>query len=175
MDEAALSRLLQGLTGKEPDWPEESEGATRPGPSCVPLSRMRTAALRENWSPEEQRHLAGCTYCRKADLMARQKAWHPSLVHLYWHARGLFDGNDGDVAHHLQKDACRRCLRLCAVLALDRILGRPGRDSPRVGPLPEACPGGPRPPRSRQALLTPHHWLARRASEGSRSLACASG
>src|SRR5438874_5274339 len=125
MDEAALSRLLQGLAGKEPDWPEESEGATRPGPSCVALSRMRTAALRENWSPEEQRHLAGCTYCRKADLMARQKAWHPSLVHLYWHARGLFDGNDGDVAHHLQKDACPRCLPPFAVLPLDPTLGRP--------------------------------------------------
>ena len=115
MNDAALSRLLLGLSGKEPDMPS---------PACVPLSRVRTALLRENWSADEQRHLAGCTHCKRTEQLALGQLSHPSLLSLFWHVRGLLDPADADVAYHLQKDACKRCLRLAALLAIDRILAR---------------------------------------------------
>src|SRR5262245_33243173 len=96
MDDAALSRVLLGLSGKEAD---------ASSPSCLPLSRVRTALLRENWNADEQRHLAACTHCRHTEQFARSQLSHPSLLALFWHVRGLLDPPDGDVAYHLQKDA----------------------------------------------------------------------
>ena len=118
MDEPALNRLFRSLARKNP---EQVDTAT---PACLPTSRLRTAVLRENWSEAERTHLAGCEFCRKQEQQVRSQAWHPSLVHLFWHARGLLPKPDPDVSHHLQKDACRRCLRLTALLVADRILVR---------------------------------------------------
>lgn len=115
MDDAALSRLLLGLNGKEPD---------APSPSCFPGSRIRTALLRESWHADEQRHLASCSRCRRTEQLARGQLAHPSLLSLFWHVRGLLDPPDADVATHLQKEGCKRCLRLVALLGIDRILAR---------------------------------------------------
>jgi hypothetical protein len=124
MDEPGLNRLLVGLTSSDPDRIENALGTTSPTPTCLPLSRLRTGVLRENWKESERSHLASCSYCRKTEQQARSQVWHPSLVHLFWHARGLFENNDADVTHHLQHDACRRCLRLSSLLGADRILAR---------------------------------------------------
>src|SRR5437764_8996737 len=124
MDEPGLNRLLVGLASNDPDRNEQAPGTTAPTMACLPLSRLRSAVLKENWSDSERTHLASCSYCRKTEQQARSQLWHPSLVHLFWHARGLFDNNDPDVAYHLQRDSCRRCLRLSALLGADRILAR---------------------------------------------------
>jgi len=48
MDEHGLSRLLLGLTS------EVTERTTMPTSSCPPLSRFRSAVLREDWTDAEQ-------------------------------------------------------------------------------------------------------------------------
>lgn len=126
MDDAAVTRLLGGLTGKGPEAGDRADAQVRPGPVCVPLSRVRTALLRENWTGDEQRHLASCSHCRRSEQLCRTQVSHPSLLHLFWHVRGLLDSPDGDVAYHLQKDACKRCLRLASLIAVDQILSRLG-------------------------------------------------
>ncbi len=124
MDEPGLTRLLLGLASNEPERVERSPGTTSPGVSCLPLSRIRTRVLKENWSDSERAHLSGCTHCRKSEQLARKQVWHPSLVHLFWHARGLIEHSDEDAGYHLTNDACRRCLRLTNLLGIDRILAR---------------------------------------------------
>ncbi|MBI1916661.1 MAG: hypothetical protein HYS12_18290 [Planctomycetes bacterium] len=116
MNEHGLSRLLLGLAS------EDTEPTTMPTPSCLPLPRFRTALLREDWTDAEQRHKAGCDVCRQTEAQARRQVWHPSLLRLFWHARGLVD--DADAARHLQTDACRRCQRLSILLQADRLLAR---------------------------------------------------
>ena len=123
MDNHGIAKLLLSLAGNDTDRLERAEGATVPGPSCPPLPRFRSAVLREDWTAVEQRHKVTCAYCQKTEGLARTETWHPPLVSLFWQARDLFD-HDGDVAHHLQKDACRRCQRLVAVFQVDRLLGR---------------------------------------------------
>jgi hypothetical protein len=124
MDKVGLSKLLLSLASANSDSVEQSAGVASPTASCLPLSRVRTAFLRESWSEQESQHLASCTYCRQSEQQARSLVWHPSLVHLFWHARQLLCDNDTDVKHHLERDACRRCLRLAAVLGMDRLLVR---------------------------------------------------
>ncbi len=124
MDEPGLNRLLVGLTCNDPDRIEKAPGTTAPTMACMPLSRLRSGVLRENWTDGERTHLASCSFCRKTEQQARSQVWHPSLVHLFWHARGLLDNNDADVTYHLNRDGCRRCLRLSALLGADRILAR---------------------------------------------------
>jgi hypothetical protein len=124
MDKMGLSKLLLSLASDNPDIVEQSPDVASPTPSCLPLSRVRTAILRESWTEQESRHMANCTYCRQSEQQARSLVWHPSLVHLFWHARQLFSEIDIDLKHHLQRDACRRCLRLSAILGVDRLLVR---------------------------------------------------
>ncbi len=97
----------------------DSDGRARASP---PLSRFRSAVLREDWTDAEQRHKAGCDVCRQTEAQARRQVWHPSLLRLFWHARGLVD--DADAAHHLQIDRCHRCQRLSILLQADRLLAR---------------------------------------------------
>ncbi len=124
MDEPGLNRLLVEVVSNDPDRIERTLASPIPAMSCLPLSRLRSGVLRENWNDGERTHLTSCTHCRKSEQLARSQLWHPSLVHLFWHARGLFDNNDADVAYHLQHDSCRRCLRLSVLLGADRILAR---------------------------------------------------
>src|SRR5262245_41994449 len=116
MDEHGLSRLLLELTS------EVTERTTMPTLTCPPLSRFRSAVLREDWTDVEQRHKVGCDVCRQTEAQAQRQVWHPSLLRLFWHARGLVD--DADAAHHLQIDSCRRCQRLSILLQADRLLAR---------------------------------------------------
>lgn len=123
MGEHGLSQLLLGLASDAPDRPEPAADKL-PTPVCPPLSRFRTALLREDWTDAENRHRSSCVYCRQAETQTRQQTWHPSLVHLFWHARGLLDDTDIDVAYHLQTDSCRRCQRLSTLFQADRLLAR---------------------------------------------------
>ncbi len=123
MGEHGLSQLLLGLASDGPDRHERADDEL-PTPSCPPLPRFRSALLREDWTDAEQRHRSVCAHCRQAEAQARQQAWHPSLVHLFWHARGLLDDTDTDVAYHLQTDGCRRCRRLSMLFQADRLLAR---------------------------------------------------
>jgi hypothetical protein len=123
MDEPGLDRLLVGLAA-DPDRIDKAPGTTAPTMACLPLSRLRSGILRENYGDSERSHLASCSYCRKTEQQARSQLWHPSLLHLFWHARGLLDKNDADVTYHLQRDNCRRCLRIAVLLGADRILAR---------------------------------------------------
>src|SRR5579863_6466982 len=115
MDDQGLAKLLLALTSDNPNLP---------APSCLPLSRVRTAVLREDWTAVEERHQRGCTCCKGAETLARAEVWHPPLTSLFRQARGLVEGTDADLSYHLQKDACRRCHRLVAVFQADRLLGR---------------------------------------------------
>lgn len=115
MNDHGLAKLLLGLT---------NDNSTLPGPACLPLSRVRTALLREDWTEAEERHKSTCTSCQQAEAQARSGVWHPSLLSLFRQARDLPEGNDPDLPYHLQKDACRRCQRLVAVFQADRLLGR---------------------------------------------------
>lgn len=54
----------------------------------------------------------------------RSQSWHPSFVQLFQQARGLLDTSEEDTFYHLQKDSCRRCLRLATLLGADRLLAR---------------------------------------------------
>lgn len=124
MDEGGLAQLLLTLTSGNPDYLERAGSTNLPTPSCPSLARVRTAVLREDWTEAEERHKRNCSFCQKAETKGRAVVWHPSLTALFWQARGLADGSDADLAHHLQKDACRRCQRLTAVFQADRLLGR---------------------------------------------------
>jgi hypothetical protein len=115
MDDHGLAKLLVTLTSDNP---------SLPAPSCVPLSRVRTALLREEWTEAEERHKRNCPSCRGAEAQARAEIWHPPLMSLFRQARGLVEPTDADLAYHLQKDTCRRCHRLVAVFQADRLLGR---------------------------------------------------
>src|SRR5258708_2287662 len=119
MDQAGLNKLLLSLATDNPDAAEQSAGVTTPSPSCLPLSRVRAAVLRESWSDQETRHLSSCPFCRKNEQQARSVVWHPSLLQLFSHVRQLQTDPDTDVSHHLQRDTCRRCLRLSALLGMD--------------------------------------------------------
>src|SRR5437763_613203 len=131
MGETGLSQLLLELLGNT-DTREQEDGALRPTPSCPPLSRFRTAVLREDWTDAEQRHQATCDVCRQTEAQARRQVWHPSLLRLLWHARGLHI--DPDTARHLQNEGCRSCQRLALLLQADRLLARlAARVRQRVG------------------------------------------
>src|SRR5262245_61995792 len=97
MSDRGLSQLLLGLAREGPDRPAQADD-TLPSPSCPPLPRFRSALLREDWTDAEQQHRSTCPYCRQAEAQSRQQTWHPSLVHLFWHVRGLLDDTDTDVA-----------------------------------------------------------------------------
>src|SRR5262245_25341757 len=116
MDERALSKLLLALTGKD-----AAEGPPTPTP-CPPLPRLRTALLREDSTEAEREHIQACPRCQRSCRQLQEHVWHPTLLHLFWHARGLLE-TDTDVRHHLE-EGCRRCLRLATVFGGDRVLGR---------------------------------------------------
>jgi len=123
MNEHALSQLLLEVVRESPDRPERDERTTMPTSSCPPLPRFRSALFREDWTEGEERHRAECSYCRQTEAQARRQLWHPSLLHLFWHARGLVK-TDVDAGQHLDKDGCRRCQRLVTLLQADRLLAR---------------------------------------------------
>jgi hypothetical protein len=116
MDERALSKLLLALAGKD-----ASEGTPRET-GCPALPRLRSALLREDATDAERRHVETCPRCQQAWRQLQAQVWHPTLLHLYWHTRGLLAA-DADVRCHLD-DGCCRCLRLAAVLAADPVLDR---------------------------------------------------
>jgi hypothetical protein len=131
MGETGLAQLLWELLSDR-DTQEQADSALRPTPACPPLSRFRTALLREDWTDAEQRHKAMCDCCRQTEAQAGRQVWHPSLLRLLWHVRGLLD--DADASRHLQNEGCRRCQRLALVLQADRLLARlTARVRQRVG------------------------------------------
>lgn len=129
MNQAGLQRLLFELT-------DLSANRLTPTPSCVPLSRFRTAVLRENWTPAEMKHLEGCTCCRDRELLAKRNSWHPMPFDFFLYLHGKCQEARQDVAYHLKQDRCQRCVLTASLLAADRFLRRhAGRPSPALDRL----------------------------------------
>lgn len=121
MDEAALTQLLAHLAACVPERP----ALVRPSPVCVPVARLRSANLKENWTSGELHHLRECRFCQDLTSRARLLQWHPTPLQLLPLARDL-GPPDADLAYHLEKDACRRCSRLASALRRDTLLARLG-------------------------------------------------
>src|SRR5262245_25916107 len=120
MDDKGLQQLLLNVLSPDADKAGVIQDAG--SPECPPLSRLRSALLREDWTETEDRHRQTCPHCQRIESQARSHLWHPSLVPLFWHARGLFDDRDADLSYHLQTDNCHRCLRLVGLFQIDRVL-----------------------------------------------------
>jgi hypothetical protein len=120
MDDHALQQLLFVLasgtrSAAQPDNPWS------PTPDCLPLSRFRTAALRDDWSAAESVHRHTCSYCQRTLAQVRDAVWHPAVGQLLHHPGRA---SDADVTYHVEEDRCRRCRHLADLLRESRFLRR---------------------------------------------------
>lgn len=115
MDEGKVVRLLRAFARLEEEerrrrWVEARSG-------CIPLPRFRTARLGRDWTPDERRHLQECSRCRRVEVRARSYVWHPGVGEVWRFLRGRLPTEVlQDVADHLERDRCRRCRWVEAVL-----------------------------------------------------------
>lgn len=101
MDKDALTRLLREVLAS----PDEESSLV-----CLPLPRLRTGVLRENWGEDELSHLASCIACQRARERMDELVWHPTVGQLARHTVHRLGGDDElSLRAHLEDDRCRCC------------------------------------------------------------------
>jgi hypothetical protein len=86
--------------------------------NCLTITRMRQLAFDPYVITKTERdHLSsGCAFCNKFMPIAKRELWHPNPVDAFLYQAGKYKGEDAVlIRDHLERDRCRRCLRIDAV------------------------------------------------------------